>query len=1023
MKTPRRFTNRFVSHLRMAGVVILLSAAAAMAFVAVKPSGLLLAKSDSKDAVNELMEARAQFLRNKLALPGPEREGGPTAAAQEDYARRAGPAPYVPFELTRRAQRAWSNVRARPVHNPTTGLGPLLRPAPPSQWTLVGPTSANDPDVLTFSGAPYTTSGRITAFALAPNCGQGHCNLYLAAAGGGVWRTDKALKTNPAQRWEFISGSFATNAIGTLTIDPSDPSGNTIYAGTGEPNASADSEAGFGIYKSTNGGDTWTHLASNTSVPEGSGVDCDAVFGVPPGTFGVQHAPAYNGPAFDGRAISSIVIDLHNPNTIYVSSDRAVRGVSSVLSGGVVSLAPGLPPYGIWKSTDGGANFTLLNYQDVCLNPTLAGSAGIVQASFGSTRGVHETSLDPSSSSIVYAAPFPQNNAIPLNTKGGVWRSTDSGATWTQIKNALNAAQNTDRASFAVQPIPGGFTRMYVGVGNASVAAANQARLYRSDDAVHATDAGFTDLTALQQASSAPNQTLNYCGDPAVGAQCWYDNVVYSPPGKPDVVYLGGSFNYSQYGFRNNGRAFIRSSDAGVTFTDMTWDATTKPAPPGTCCQPNPIAPNGMHPDSHAIVEVPGTDIAFFGGDGGILRSSGSFTNLSSQCSARGLTGTNLATCVQMLSAVPTQLFTTYNDGLSTLQFQSVSINPSNANNLMGGTQDNGTFEKPSNSTTNWPQVIYGDGGQSGFNVGNTAFRFNSFTGNFHDVNFRNGDPTKWVIASGPIAASGEGAQFYAPIIADPVSAGTIFQGSLSVWRTQDWAGNQAFLEANCPEFTTSGANPACGSFVQIGPAGATNLTASAADYRGTTLAGGNVAAVARGTSDSATLWAATTTGRVFISKNADTTNINVTFTRLDSLAANSPPRFVSTIFVDPANANHAWISYSSYSSLTPATPGHIFSVTYDPNAGTATWTNLDGSGATGFPDFPATSVAFDSVTGDLYASNDWGVLKRAHGSSDWNVAAPGLPMVEVNGIVIATNARKLYAATHGRSAWVLNLP
>ena len=278
--------------------------------------------------------------------------------------------------------------------------------------------------------------------------------------------------------------------------------------------------------------------------------------------------------------------------------------------------------------------------------------------------------------------------------------------------------------------------------------------MFRTDDAVHATNGSFTDLTALQQASSAPNQTLNYCGDPSAGAQCWYDNVVYSPPGKPNVIYLGGSFNYSQYGFRNNGRAFIRSTDAGVTFTDMTWDATTKPTPPGSCCQPNPIAPNGMHPDSHAVVEVPGTDIAFFGGDGGIVRSSGSFTNISSQCAARGLTGTNLATCVQMLSAVPTQLFTTYNDGLSTLQFQSVSINPSNANNLMGGTQDNGTFEKPSNSTTNWPQVIYGDGGQSGFNVGNTAFRFNSFTSNFHDVNFRNGDPTKWVIASGPIAAT-----------------------------------------------------------------------------------------------------------------------------------------------------------------------------------------------------------------------------------------------------------------------------
>jgi hypothetical protein len=1020
MKTPRWFTGiRFVSHLRMAGVVTLMSAAAAMALVAVKPSGPAWVKSDNNDALNKLTQARSQFLRNKLALPGPEREAGPMAAAEQDYVNRAGPAAYVPFELTRRAQRAWSSVRARPVNNSVrTGSSPLQRPAPPPpQWTLIGPTSANDPNVLTFSGAPYTTSGRITAFALAPNCGQGHCTLYLAAAGGGVWRTDKALKTNPSQNWEFISGSFATNAVGTLTIDPSDPSGNTIYAGTGEPNASADSEAGFGIYKSTNGGDTWTHLAAHTDVAAGAGVDCSCPNG------NIQIAPAYSGPAFDGRAISSIVIDPNSPNTMYVGSARAVRGVSSVSSGGAVSLAPGLPPYGFWKSTDGGANFTLLNAQDVCLNPTLPNSAGIIQASFGSTRGVHAVALDPRSSSIVYAAPFPANNVCPNNVNGGVWRSTDSGATWTQIKNAMNATLNTDRASFAVQPITGGFTRMYVGVGNSSVSAPNQAHLYRADDAVHATNASFIDLTALQQASSAPNQTLNYCGDPAAGAQCWYDNVVYSPPGRPDVVYLGGSFNYSQYGFRNNGRAFIRSSDAGVTFTDMTWDATTKPTPPGSCCQPNPIAPNGMHPDSHAVVEVPGTDIAFFGGDGGMLRSSGSFANISSQCTARGLSGTNLATCVQMLSAVPTQLFTTYNDGLSTLQFQSVSINPLNANNLMGGTQDNGTFEKPGNSTTNWPQVIYGDGGQSGFNVGNSALRFNSFTSNFHDANFRNGDPTKWVIASGPIVASGESAQFYAPIIADPVSAGTIFQGSLSVWRTQDWAGNQAYLEANCPEFTASGADPTCGDFVQIGPVGATNLTASAADYRGTTLAGGNVAAVARGTSDTSTLWAATTTGRVFISKNADTTNTSVSYTRLDSLAANSPPRFVSTIFVDPSNANHAWISYSSYSSLTPATPGHIFSVTYDPNAGTATWTNIDGSGATAFPDFPATSVAFDSVTGDLYASNDWGVLKQANGSSDWNVAAPGLPMVEVTGVVIAPNARKLYAATHGRSAWVLTLP
>src|SRR6266480_4470294 len=876
MKTPRWFIrNRFVSHLRIAGVVTLLSAAAAMAFVAVKPSGPLWAKSDNKNAINRFSQNRAQFLRNKLALPGAEREGGPTAAAEQAYANHAYPAAYVPLAATLNARSAFRTVQAR--GNSNIGV-----------WNLIGPSTTNFPDVLTFSGAPYIDSGRITALAIDPSCNNTTCRVWAAAAGGGVWRTDNALSTS-GPSWTFISGSFATNAIGTLTYDAAH---TTLYAGTGEPNSSGDSEAGFGIYKSTDGGNTWTQLAANTSVPTGSGVDCDAVFGVPPGTFGVQSAPAYSGPAFNGRSISSIVVDPGNSNTLYVSSDRGVRGISSV-TGGTASLAPGLPPYGLWKSTDGGANFTLLNYQDVCLNPTLAGNAGIIQATFGSTRGVHETALDPGSSSIVYAAPYPQNNALPLNTKGGVWRSTDSGANWIQIKNALNAALNTDRASFAVTPIAGGFTRMYVGDGNSSQTSANQARLYRTDDAAGA--ASFTDLTAAQQGSSAPNQTLNYCGDPQIGAQCWYDNVVYSPAGKPDVVYLGGAFNYSFYGRRNNGRAFIRSTNAGVTFTDMSWDATTNPLPPGGCCATaNTVAPNGMHPDSHAIVEIPGTDSAIFGSDGGLVCSSGLFSNISSQCTDRGQTGTNLATCQQLLSAVPSFLYN-LNAGLSTIQFQSVSYNPLDPlHSLLGGNQDNGTLSYTGSTT--WNQAIYGDGGQSGFNVSNPALVFNSFTSNFHDVNFHSGDPTKWVIASGPIAATEPGgAQFYAPLIADPLNAGTIFQGSLSVWRTQDWAGNQAFLEANCPEFTTFGGTPTCGDFVRVGPAGATNLTASAADYRGTTRAGGNVGALARATSDAATLWAATTTGRVFISKNADAAAGSVTFTRLDTLpsATASPGRFV----------------------------------------------------------------------------------------------------------------------------------
>ncbi len=486
------------------------------------------------------------------------------------------------------------------------------------------PTSTQEfPQVLSFSGRPYWDSGRITALAIAPTCVSGNCRLWVAAAGGGVWRTDDALATKPS--WTFVSGSFATNAIGTLTYDAGS---GTLYAGTGEANSSADSEAGWGIYKSTDGGSTWTQLAGNTSVASGT-VDCGAVFGPP---FGVMTAPAYSGPAFNGRAISSIVV---NGSAMYVGSTRGVRGVSAVLSGGAVTLAPGLPPYGIWKSTDGGATFTLLDASTTCVNPTTPGSAGIIQASFGSTRGVNHIEVDPSDSNTVYAAAFPQTSAPPVNTGGGVWRSPDSGASWTQIVPSLAANNANDRTEFAVTPLANGKTRMYIQDGNTG---GPVSRFYRSDDVATGIPV-VTDLTTTQN--------INTCT-----GQCCYDNYVVTPAGYPDSVYLGGSFSYNEYGNVSDGRGVIYSTDAGVSFTDMTWDADFKSTPAGTCCQPNPVAPNGIHPDQHALVVSPSNPGLFFeGSDGGLMRSSGTFTDISGQCSTyRALTGPGLTLCQQLLS-------------------------------------------------------------------------------------------------------------------------------------------------------------------------------------------------------------------------------------------------------------------------------------------------------------------------------------------------------------------------------------
>jgi hypothetical protein len=910
----------------VAGMVALALAVAAIGLVAkTRASRSLKSRADAivfKKGDPDVIKAG----RNAESAFGANETRGPDSSPDiQAYLIRAYPAAEIPMEATLAAQNGWASLNAG-AHSAGT-------------WQLIGPSKATQPGVLNAlgDGAQVVVAGRVTAMAIGPACRSGACPVYVGAAGGGIWRARDGLAGSP--RWEFVSGSFATNAIGSLIVDPNDLTGNTLYAGTGEPNVSVDSEAGMGIYKSTDGGNTWTLLPGSVTAPSN----------------------------FRGRAVASLAIT--PGGDILAAVARAVRGVSSTDGGATSNPPPATLPadFGVYKSSDGGATFTN------------------VSGAQGSARGVNQVAVDPNNASVYYASFLGE----------GVWRSSDAGATWTQIKNPLNLpnnANNTDRSQFALAN-DNGTTRMYVGV---AASGGPQARFYRANNALTATNANFTDMTTAQN--------INYCEQ-----QCWYDNVVYSPPGYPDVVYLLGQFDYGQLGGVSNGRGVLLSTDGGVTWSDLTLDS-------------DPYHADGTHPDQHAIVVNPNNPFQYWeGSDGGVVRSDGNFADVSYKCNTRGLNPADTALCKSLLSRVPNQLYS-MNEGFSTLQFQSLSASAKRPqNNLQGGTQDNGTWQY-SGSSVVWYQEIYGDGGQSGFNAADDGLRFNTFTGQANDVNFRNGDPTKWVVAGGPIINSPESSYFYPPIISDPnpARAGTIFQGSFSVWRTQDWAGARAFLEANCPEFITSAANPACGDFVQIGPAGATDLTDTFVNNNyGATRRGGAVAWIARSTNpaNTGTLWVATGTGRVFLSDNADAAAGSVTYTRLDSFAANSPGRFVTGIVVDPANAHHAWISYSGYNFNTPAQPGHVFEVTW--NGTTATWTDRSYN----IPDLPVTGIVRDDLSGDLYASSDFGVMRHANASTTWSVAGSGLPMVEVPGLTIIPSARLLYAATHGRSAWVLQLP
>ena len=86
--------------------------------------------------------------------------------------------------------------------------------------------------------------------------------------------------------------------------------------------------------------------------------------------------------------------------------------------------------------------------------------------------------------------------------------------------------------------------------------------------------------------------------------------------------------------------------------------------------------------------------------------------------------------------------------------------------------------------------------------------------------------------------------------------------------------------------------------------------------------------------------------------------------------------------------------------------------------AGTSIWVDRSYD----LQDIPVTDLVRDDVTGDLYSANDFGVLLLAAGTSSWVEAASGMPNVEVAGLTIIPSERKLYAATHGLSGWLLNL-
>ena len=129
---------------------------------------------------------------------------------------------------------------------------------------------------------------------------------------------------------------------------------------------------------------------------------------------------------------------------------------------------------------------------------------------------------------------------------------------------------------------------------------------------------------------------------------------------------------------------------------------------------------------------------------------------------------------------------------------------------------------------------------------------------------------------------------------------------------------------------------------------------------------GGLISAIEPSPSDSNVVWAATSSGRIFVTTNAGAADpATIAWHRIDTSSTVDPPRYPTDIYVDPANPNHAYITYSGYNAVTPTTPGHVFEVRYDPATGTATFTSLDGKGNDALGDLPVGTIQRDEKKGD----------------------------------------------------------
>ena len=316
---------------------------------------------------------------------------------------------------------------------------PVLPKSPTQQPDQVKPAARTPPpstraklDSETISGlgarniGSAAMSGRVAALD-AVREGK-RLTIYVGAASGGVWKS-----VNGGTTYKPVFDKQPVQSIGAITVDPKNP--QTVWVGTGEAWTRNSTSLGDGIYKSTDGGDNWTNMGLHESERIGKIVvdpgDSNVVYvcalgklwsdGDERGLYkttdgGKTWSKILRGPNLS-TGCSTLAMDPKQPKTLYAGLWDFRRTGWNFRSGGAGAEAAS--GSGLFKSTDGGANWTKLDAQT---------AKGLPAQPWGRVA----VAVAPSKPNVVYAF----IEAVP--PKNGLYRSDDGGQTW----EALDRSQN-----------------------------------------------------------------------------------------------------------------------------------------------------------------------------------------------------------------------------------------------------------------------------------------------------------------------------------------------------------------------------------------------------------------------------------------------------------------------------------------------------------------------------------------------------------------------------------------------------